>query len=304
MARLLTLLADHSADYLIRQIEAGADAVQIFDSWAGVLDEASFERMLRRAGAPRSSARCGQRYPDVPIIGFPRGAGSALRRTTGSEPASRRSGSTGRVPLAQAARLQADGAVQGNLDPLRLVAGGEALADGVDAILRALGDGPLVFNLGHGITPETPIEHVEAMIARVQERAGDERRRHRQASGGATAMMRMAIALAIFAVLTAAAVSGSIRDNFYLWAKAIHVIAVISWMAGMLYLPRLFVYHAEAEPGSPQSETFKVMERRLLRGDHQSGDDGHLGRSASGSPGRVLAFSGGWLHAKIGARPC
>ena len=72
------------------------------------------------------------------------------------------------MPLGQARRLQAEGAVQGNLDPLRLVAGGKALSDGVEAILDALGDGPLIFNLGHGITPETPIAHVEAMVAQVR----------------------------------------------------------------------------------------------------------------------------------------
>ena len=72
------------------------------------------------------------------------------------------------VPLSQAAGLQKSGAVQGNLDPLRLVAGGRALAEGVDAILRGLGDGPLVFNLGHGITPDAPVKHVEEMVARVR----------------------------------------------------------------------------------------------------------------------------------------
>ena len=72
------------------------------------------------------------------------------------------------VPVSQARRLQAQGAIQGNLDPMRLVAGGRALEDGVDTILEGLGNGPLVFNLGHGITPETPIEHVEAMIARLR----------------------------------------------------------------------------------------------------------------------------------------
>ena len=76
----------------------------------------------------------------------------------------------------------------------------------------------------------------------------------------------------------------------YDWLKAFHVIAVIAWMAGMLYLPRLFVYHCEAEPGSKQSETFKVMERRLLQGDHQSGDDRDLGARPVARLGqRILA---------------
>ena len=76
----------------------------------------------------------------------------------------------------------------------------------------------------------------------------------------------------------------------YEWIKALHVIAIIAWMAGMLYLPRLFVYHCEAETGSKQSETFKVMERRLAEGDHQPGDDCDLARRALSGLGRPLVF--------------
>ena len=106
-------------------------------------------------------------------------------------------------------------------------------------------------------------------------------------------------ALAFFAVAVALTF-GFAGEEFYLWAKAIHVIAVISWMAGMLYLPRLFVYHAEAEKGSVQSETFKVMERRLLRFIINPA------MIVTWSLGVWLAwrgfgFSGGWLHAKIAA---
>ncbi|QKC94069.1 uroporphyrinogen decarboxylase [Mesorhizobium sp. NZP2298] len=163
---LLQVLADHSAAYLIRQIEAGADVVQIFDSWSGVLDDASFDQfcvwpvaeIVRQVRAV---------HPDVPIIGFPKGAGARYRTYR------QKTGVTGlgidwTVPLAAAKDLQRSGAVQGNLDPLRLVAGGKALSDGVDTILKALGDGPLIFNLGHGITPETPIAHVEAMVKQVR----------------------------------------------------------------------------------------------------------------------------------------
>jgi uroporphyrinogen decarboxylase len=163
---LLQVLADHSAAYLIRQIEAGADVVQIFDSWSGVLDDASFDQfcvwpvaeIVRQVRAV---------HPDVPIIGFPKGAGARYRTYR------QKTGVTGlgidwTVPLAAAKDLQRSGAVQGNLDPLRLVAGGKALSDGVETILKALGDGPLIFNLGHGITPETPIAHVEAMVKQVR----------------------------------------------------------------------------------------------------------------------------------------
>jgi uroporphyrinogen decarboxylase len=166
-AALIDTLADVSADYLCRQIEAGADVVQIFDSWSGVLDEASFNRWCV-APVRRIVETIRTRHPHVPIIGFPKGAGSLLtlyRAQTGVTGL----GLDWSVPLAQAKALQAEGAVQGNLDPMRLVAGGRALNEGVDTILATLGHGPLVFNLGHGITPQTPIAHVEAMVKQVRE---------------------------------------------------------------------------------------------------------------------------------------
>ena len=115
--------------------------------------------------------------------------------------------------------------------------------------------------------------------------------------GGAKAARRAAVAIAVFLALT---VFVFVLDpsDFYLWAKAIHVIAVISWMAGMLYLPRLFIYHCEAEPGSAQSETFKVMEQRLLRVIINPA------MTVTWVFGLWLAWDGfsfqpGWLHAKI-----
>jgi len=170
MARLLSTLSDYSARYLIRQIEAGVDVVQIFDSWSGVLDEACFDAFCVRPVA-EIVRQVRAAHPDVPIIGFPKGAGSrysTYRQKTGVTGL----GLDWTVPLSQARSLQAGGVVQGNLDPLRLVAGGRALSEGVDAILKALGAGPLIFNLGHGITPETPIEHVEAMIRQVRSFSG------------------------------------------------------------------------------------------------------------------------------------
>jgi uroporphyrinogen decarboxylase len=166
MKRLLKTLVDHSAAYLIRQIEAGADAVQIFDSWSGVLDEASFQAFCVEPVA-EIVRQLHAAHPDVPVIAFPKGAGSRYDGYRGGTGATAL-GLDWTVPLAQAQRLQRQGAVQGNLDPQRLVAGGQALTEGIDAILDALGGGPLVFNLGHGITPETPIAHVEAMISQVR----------------------------------------------------------------------------------------------------------------------------------------
>ena len=112
------------------------------------------------------------------------------------------------------------------------------------------------------------------------------------------AMMRMTVSLAVLVALTALLFFVA-PDSFYPWAKAIHVLAVISWMAGMLYLPRLLVYHADAEKGSVQSETFKVMERRLLRGII---NPAMIVTWVFGLwlAWKVFGFQGGWLHAKIG----
>lgn len=166
METLLYLLAEMSAEYLIRQLQAGADCVQIFDSWAGVLDEASFEAYAVRPVA-RIVEKVRAAVPGAKIIGFAKGAGTLLntyRQKTGVDAV----GLDWSVPLSQAKELQKAGAVQGNLDPLRLIAGGKALEDGVDRILESLGDGPLIFNLGHGITPEAPIAHVEALLNRIR----------------------------------------------------------------------------------------------------------------------------------------
>ena len=168
MERLLYLLAEMGAQYLIRQLQAGADCVQIFDSWAGVLDEAAFEDYAVKPVAYMvETIRAA--VPDAKIIGFAKGAGALLdgyREKTGVNGV----GLDWSVPLSQAQRLQKGGAVQGNLDPLRLIAGGKALEDGIDRILHGLGDGPLIFNLGHGITPDAPIEHVEALLKRIRSR--------------------------------------------------------------------------------------------------------------------------------------
>ncbi|WP_309084211.1 uroporphyrinogen decarboxylase [Chelativorans sp.] len=166
-ARLLDAVAASSAEYLIRQVDAGADALQIFDSWSGVLDEAGFEDWCMRP-VREMVRRVRERHPSVPIIGFPKGAGlmyQKYRRNTGVTAL----GLDWTVPMEEARRLQQDGPLQGNLDPMRLLAGGRALSQGVDKILSSLGHGPLIFNLGHGITPNVPIEHVEAMVKQVRE---------------------------------------------------------------------------------------------------------------------------------------
>ncbi|MCC0030179.1 MAG: uroporphyrinogen decarboxylase [Brucellaceae bacterium] len=165
-AALMSLLTDMSADYLVHQIDAGADAVQVFDSWSGVLDEASFEAWCLEP-IRAITAKVKAAHPDTPVIGFPKGAGSLYDRFA-AESGVDAIGLDWSVPLSQAKRIQATGkCVQGNLDPMRLVAGGRALDEGIDAIIEALADGPFVFNLGHGVTPDTPVEHVARMVERV-----------------------------------------------------------------------------------------------------------------------------------------
>lgn len=165
--KLLNDLADISADYLIEQLNCGADAVQIFDSWSGVLDEDCFEEFCIKPVA-RIVQKLRAVHPDAVIIGFPKGAGTRYRdyrAKTGITAL----GLDWSVPLTFAKELQKQGAVQGNLDPLRVVAGGKALDEGIDVILDKLGHGPLVFNLGHGITPQAPVENVAHMVNRIRQ---------------------------------------------------------------------------------------------------------------------------------------
>ncbi len=163
---LLMLLAYISADYLVAQIDAGADAVQIFDSWAGVLGEREFDAFAV-APVARMIASVKARRPHARIIAFAKGAGYLLknyRQKTGADAI----GLDWSVPMAFARELQKDGPVQGNLDPMRVVAGGKALEDGIDDILQQLGNGPLIFNLGHGITPQADPANVSALVERVR----------------------------------------------------------------------------------------------------------------------------------------
>jgi uroporphyrinogen decarboxylase len=161
------IVAQLTVDYLSRQIEAGVDAVQLFDSWAGSLSPNQFESFVV---APTAWIvdQLRQRHPGTPIIGFPKGAGGKLRAYA-AETAVDAIGLDETVDPAWAAReLPAGLPVQGNLDPFALVAGGEALRSAVVRILDALGDRPHIFNLGHGIQQTTPIAHVEELVMLVK----------------------------------------------------------------------------------------------------------------------------------------
>jgi uroporphyrinogen decarboxylase len=156
-----------TVDYLAGQIAAGAEAVQLFDSWAGSLAPAEFERWVIAPNAAIIAA-LKQRYPDVPVIGFPKGAGEKLpayARETGVDAV----GIDETIdPLWAAKALPSGLPVQGNLDPLLLLAGGAELERQAIRVLDAFADRPHVFNLGHGIGQFTPIEHVEQLLGVVR----------------------------------------------------------------------------------------------------------------------------------------
>ncbi|MGH7000088.1 MAG: uroporphyrinogen decarboxylase [Stellaceae bacterium] len=163
---IIARLGDATAAHLIAQLDAGAEAAQIFDSWAGLLTPEQFRRFV--IGPTRRIVDAVHvRHPQAPIIGFPRNAG-ALYEAYFAETGVNALCIDQNVSLAQACALQAHGPVQGNLDPAALVAGGAALDRAVGDILAALGRRPFVFNLGHGILPETPLAHVERLVRLVR----------------------------------------------------------------------------------------------------------------------------------------
>jgi uroporphyrinogen decarboxylase len=165
--RLIDILVRASVEYLVRQFQAGVDAVQIFDTWAGVLPPDQFQRWCI-APAQRIVADVRRAVPGAKIIGFPRGAGSNLIRYI-EDVAIDAIGLDWMVDLRFVRdQVQSRRPVQGNLDPLALRAGGAALDHGVAAILEAFSAKPFIFNLGHGILPDTPITHVEQMLKRVR----------------------------------------------------------------------------------------------------------------------------------------
>jgi uroporphyrinogen decarboxylase len=154
-------------DYLSNQIAAGAEALQLFDSWSGSLSPRQFEEWVI-APTARIVAALKSRHPEVPIIGFPKGAGEKLRAYA-RETAVSALGLDETIDVAWAAReLPSDLPLQGNLDPLALIAGGDVLDEAVKPILDALADRPHIFNLGHGILQDTPIAHVEQLIRLVK----------------------------------------------------------------------------------------------------------------------------------------
>jgi uroporphyrinogen decarboxylase len=164
---VIDCLVDASVEYLARQLEAGAEVVQIFDTWAGSLPPQDFERWCVQP-TKRLIAKLRAKRPGTKVIGFPRGAGKNIPRyaaETGVDAVSLESDIDRGFAREQ---IQNQVPLQGNVDPLILREGGAALDREVDTVLAAFSAGPLIFNLGHGILPDTPIAHVEQMLKRVR----------------------------------------------------------------------------------------------------------------------------------------
>ncbi len=164
---LIDRIITATVDYLSGQIEAGVDAVQLFDSWAGSLSPAQFTDWVIAPNA-KIVAALKVRHPETPIIGFPKGAGGKLPDYAVGTGVDAIGVDETVDPVWANAVLPKGMPVQGNLDPLALIAGGQALEKAVARILEAFADRPHVFNLGHGILPDTPIEHVEKLLTLVR----------------------------------------------------------------------------------------------------------------------------------------
>ncbi|WP_298306483.1 uroporphyrinogen decarboxylase [uncultured Erythrobacter sp.] len=163
MQAICDAIIEVSVEYLRGQIDAGAEAVQLFDSWAGSLAPDQFERWVIAPNA-KITAAIKQSHPDTPVIGFPKGAGEKLpsyARETGVDAVGL---DESLDPAWANAALPEGMPVQGNLDPLLVEAGGDALPKRIQTVLEAFEDRPHVFNLGHGIGQFTPIEHVETLL--------------------------------------------------------------------------------------------------------------------------------------------
>ncbi|HEY1311772.1 MAG TPA: uroporphyrinogen decarboxylase family protein, partial [Pseudolabrys sp.] len=164
---LIDCLVDASVDYLEQQLAAGADVVQIFDTWAGSLPPDDFERWCVQP-TRRMVEKLRARRPGAKVIGFPRGAGKNIPRYVDEAKVDAVGLESGIDRSFARAEIQSRVPVQGNVDPLILREGGAALDKEIDAVLAAFSDGPFIFNLGHGILPDTPIAHVEQMLKRVR----------------------------------------------------------------------------------------------------------------------------------------
>ncbi|KPG01070.1 uroporphyrinogen decarboxylase [Rhodopseudomonas sp. AAP120] len=166
-AKIIDVLVESSIQYLLKQLEAGADVLQLFDTWGGILPPREFERWVIEP-TRRIVAGVRKQAPGAKIIGFPRGAGALLPAFIERTGVDAVSIDWTAEPKLVREQVQTKVAVQGNLDPLLLIAGGAALDEGVDDVLKNFSGGRHIFNLGHGITPDASIAHVEQMVKRVR----------------------------------------------------------------------------------------------------------------------------------------
>lgn len=157
--KLIDLLVTATSEYLLKQIEQGAEVLQIFDTWAGNLPDDEFEQWAIKP-VRKIIQNIRAKYPHIPIIGFPRGAADRYPRFIRDTGVTAVSVDTSLAPEWVRDHIQPLCPVQGNLDPLLLVAGGDQMEKRVQHILNCLSEGPFIFNLGHGIVPQTPVEHV------------------------------------------------------------------------------------------------------------------------------------------------
>lgn len=161
--KLIDILISSTTHYLIKQIEAGVEALQLFDSWSGVLDEDNFDKWVI-APTAQIVVNVREKYPNIPIIGFPRGAGT-MSKTYANKTGITAIGLDFTMPLDWVSNnLQNIMPVQGNLDPVTLLTGGKALETAALHILDSLSHKPFIFNLGHGVIKETPLEHVVQLV--------------------------------------------------------------------------------------------------------------------------------------------
>jgi uroporphyrinogen decarboxylase len=167
VAKLIDIIVEASIGYLDGQVRAGANALQIFDSWASSLPEDEFDAWVV-APTKRIVTELKARHPGVPIIGFPRGAGRNAKRYIETTHVDGIGCDTAELLSAMRALAESGVAVQGNLDPLLLVGGGAPMERRVAEILSAMRGLPFIFNLGHGIVPQTPPENVECLVALVR----------------------------------------------------------------------------------------------------------------------------------------
>jgi uroporphyrinogen decarboxylase len=166
-ASLIERLTEATIDYLSAQIEAGAETIMLFDTWAGILPPSQFRsHVVRPTKAIVAALR--RRHPDVPVIGFPRLAGMLLGEYAAQTGVQAVGMDTAMDPVQAGALVSADVALQGNLDPMAVIAGGPAMQAEAGAILQAMRGRPFIFNLGHGITLQTPPEHVAELVGFVR----------------------------------------------------------------------------------------------------------------------------------------